>query len=61
MAAMVLKCRQCGSIDDTHSYETADQAASQMRHWACPKCAWTEYELVSKTENQPVEASQPQR
>jgi len=61
MADMVLKCTKCGTIDDSHVYETADEASSQLQHWACSRCAWTEWELVPKTEREAIELGAPQR
>ena len=46
MADMVLRCTRCSKIDDTRSFENANQAQDSMAHWACSRCAWTDWELV---------------
>jgi hypothetical protein len=46
MAKMVLRCTRCGQVDSQRQFENANQAQSTMSHWACSRCAWTDYELV---------------
>ena len=46
MADMVLRCTRCGKVDATRQFSGADEAQSSMAHWACSRCAWTDWELV---------------
>ncbi len=57
MADMVLRCTRCGKVDDTRQFENAVEAQSSMAHWACSRCAWTDWELVeSEQASETVEA-----
>lgn len=46
--AMVRKCAKCGHIDDRTTWASADEASKDgsFEGWACPMCAWTDFELV---------------
>jgi len=46
MAKMVLRCTRCNKIDASREFSSADQAQGSMEHWACSRCAWTDWELV---------------
>jgi len=57
--AYVRKCEQCGRVDARMSWSSREDAAKDPVHdrWACPNCAWTEFDLVEgepKRESQPV-------
>lgn len=58
MADMVLRCTRCGKVDDTRTFENANQAQDSMAHWACSRCAWTDWELIEADQAaEPVEAA----
>jgi predicted nucleic-acid-binding Zn-ribbon protein len=50
--ALVRQCEKCGTVDNRQSWASADEAARQgaFEQWACPMCAWTEFELVDADE-----------
>ena len=53
--AYVKKCEKCGHIDQRASWKSADEAAKDpgFDAWACPTCAWTEFDLV-EAEQEPA-------
>jgi len=60
MAKMALRCTRCSKIDDSHQFESADEAQGSLEHWACSRCAWTDWELVDADKvDQQVEVSAP--
>ncbi|NJD27040.1 MAG: hypothetical protein FIA92_01945 [Chloroflexi bacterium] len=61
MAEMVLRCTRCGYVDQARAFESADDAASEMQHWACSRCAWSDWELVPKGESETIELGAPER
>jgi hypothetical protein len=50
--AMIRQCEKCGTVDERQSWASADDAARHgaFEQWACPMCAWTEFELVDAEE-----------
>ena len=60
MSEMVLKCTRCGKVDDARTFESAEVAQASMAHWACSRCAWTDWELVAPIpEAEPIELGAP--
>jgi hypothetical protein len=55
--SVIRKCEKCGHVDDRQTWSSADEAADKgaFDGWACPMCAWTEFELVET--DQPAAAS----
>ena len=51
------KCERCGRTDDRTTWSSIADAGKDPAYdkWACPMCAWTEFELVETDEaEQPV-------
>jgi len=50
--AFVRKCDKCGHVDDRQQWTSPSEAADQgaFDNWACPSCAWTEFDLVDEAE-----------
>ena len=62
MADMVLRCTRCGKVDDTRNFKNANVAQASMAHWACSRCAWTDWELVEADKAaEPIEAAAAHR
>jgi len=60
MAKMVLRCTRCSKIDTAREFSSADEAQGAMEHWACSRCAWTDWELVEADKvDEQVEVSVP--
>jgi hypothetical protein len=56
--SLVRKCDKCGAIDARTSWRSAEQAAKEgaFDRWACPTCAWPEFDLVEQAK-EPVQTS----
>jgi hypothetical protein len=43
------KCEQCGTVDKSSAWASADAAAKDGAFdgtWSCSSCAWTEFDLA---------------
>jgi predicted nucleic-acid-binding Zn-ribbon protein len=42
------KCENCGNVDTRVTWKSNDDASKDpvFEHFTCPKCAWTEFDLV---------------
>jgi hypothetical protein len=56
--AMIRKCEKCGSIDRRNTWDSAEAAAKDgaFTTWACPTCAWPEFDLVEAEQEVPTTA-----
>jgi hypothetical protein len=56
--ALIRKCERCGRTDDREAWKSTQEAADKgaFQDWACPNCAWTEFDLV-EAEAEPAQTT----
>jgi hypothetical protein len=54
---VIRKCDRCGNVDHRATWASIEEAADRdaFKGWACPICAWTEFDLV-EVEEEPANA-----